>query len=251
MYQDRVQLGNTSFDKQAVQAAVQVSTAITNDQFSSGILGLGISASNTVRPTKQQTYIDNIKDELARPLFTANLKKGVPGNYNFGYINKTEYRGKIGYTDVDKSSLYWEITLDGYKVGADGKFGDYKWNAIVDTGTSLLLLPETMVDYYYAQVEGSQFDRNVGMMVFPCSSKLPDFVFQVGTYNGTVPGHYINYGRSSRDGDVCHGGIQSADGVPFAILGDVLLKAQFVVFDVGQMRVGFAAKRTIPAPKNA
>lgn len=245
VYVDRVQLGETFFDRQAVQAAIQVSMSITSDSFSSGIIGLGMSALNTVRPTRQKTYIDNIKNDLALPVFTANLKKGIPGNYNFGFINESEHTGEIGYTPIDRTAPYWKITVAGYQVGAEGEYRAYPWPAIVDTGTSLLLLPDFMVDDYYAQVNGSRFDRYVGMMVFDCDVLLPDFVFQVGGYKGSVPGHYINYGKVSR-GTGCYGGIQSAQGIPFAVIGDVLLKSQFVVFDIGNGRVGFAAKEIIP-----
>lgn len=245
MYLDRVQVGETYFDRQAVQAAVQVSRAITTDQFASGILGLGMTVANTVRPTKQKTYIDNIKDDLAEPLFTANLQKGLPGNYNFGYINESEYTGEIGYASVGNSTPYWEISLPGYQIGDEGEFVSRPWNGIVDTGTSLLLLPDRMVEDYYNQVNGSGFDQYVGMFVFPCDAELPDFNFRVGDYNGTIPGHYINYGRRSERPD-CYGGIQPVDGIPFAVIGDVFLKSQFVVFDLGKRQVGFAAKETVP-----
>jgi hypothetical protein len=241
VYLDRVQVGETYFDRQAVQAAVQVSPAITADKFASGILGLGMSIANTVRPTKQKTYTDNIKDDLAEPLFTANLQKGIPGNYNFGFINKSEYKGEIGYVPVANSTPYWEISLPGYKVG-DGKAVSRVWNSIVDTGTSLLLLPEDIVKDYYSQVNGSMLDQ--GMFVVPCDVELPDFKFQAGGYNGAVPGDYINYGRRSQQPG-CYGGIQVAQGIPFAVIGDVFLKSQFVVFDIGKRRVGFAAKDPI------
>lgn len=245
MYTDRVQIGDTSFDKQAVQAAVQVSREITTDPFSSGIVGLGFSEGNTVRPTRQKTYIENIMDDLKEPVFTANLQKGVPGNYNFGYLNKSEYTGEIGYAPVERGAAYWKITVSGYQVGEDGEFADYNWKAIVDTGTSLLLLPKSIVDFYYSKVEGARYDRAAGMTLIPCNASLPDFIFQVGDYNGTVPGHYINYGKMTR-GTACYGGIQIADGISFAVLGDVLLKSQFVVFDIGKERVGFAAKGILP-----
>lgn len=84
----------------------------------------------------QMTYMDNVKDKLARPLFTANLQRGRPGNYNFGYINESEHTGPVGYGAVDRLTPYWKISLTGYQVG--NRASDYKgygWAGIVDTGT--------------------------------------------------------------------------------------------------------------------
>ena len=52
---------------------------------------------------------------------------------------------------------------------------------------------------------------------------------------------FIKYGQI--DAKYCYGGLQTSEGLPFGILGDILLKAQFVVFDVGQTRIGFANKK--------
>ena len=38
----------------------------------------------------------------------------------------------------------------------------------------------------------------------------------------------------------CFGGLQSNAGIGLSILGDVFLKSQFVVFDQGVPRIGFA-----------
>lgn len=45
--------------------------------------------------------------------------------------------------------------------------------------------------------------------------------------------------------DVLLGGMQSSEGIGFGIFGDVVLKAQFVVFDVGGGRMGFGRKRLV------
>ncbi|KAL7960435.1 aspartic peptidase domain-containing protein [Trichoderma compactum] len=227
VYKDRVQIGNTFFNTQSVESAIQVSADISDDTFSSGILGAAASSGNT----------------LAKPLFTANLKKGEPGNYNFGYINAPEYTGAIQYAAINPKGPLWEISVGGYRVGSDDtNYVARVWNAIADTGTTLLLAPTDIVKAYYAQVNGSILSNDVGMMVFPCAAKLPDFAFGLGNYRGIVPGPYLNYGKINRT--YCYGGIQDSEGAPFGVLGDIALKAQFAVFDFGNNVVGFANKNT-------
>lgn len=111
----------------------------------------------------------------------------------------------------------------------------------MDTGTSLLLVPDAMVGEYYKQVSGVGLDRRVDMTVVPCSARLPGFYFGIGSYRGRVPSAYMNYGRVNDTH--CYCGIQLSQGIGVAVLGDVLLKIQFVVFDHGQAAVGFANKQ--------
>ncbi|KAL6909144.1 aspartic peptidase domain-containing protein [Trichoderma evansii] len=241
VYTDRVQIGNTFFTSQAIESAITVSDDISDDTFSSGLIGAASSNANTVRPDRQLTYLDNIKNQLVKPVFTANLKKGQPGNYNFGYINASEYTGNIQYAAINPQSPLWEISVSGYRIGSnETNYVARVWNAIADTGTSLLLAPIDIVNAYYKQVNGSTFNNDYGMMVVPCKSTLPDFAFALGTYRGVIPGSYINYGKMSRV--YCFGGLQSSEDAPFAVLGDIALKAQFAVFDMANKVVGFANK---------
>ncbi|KAK7427212.1 hypothetical protein QQZ08_006325 [Neonectria magnoliae] len=245
VYQDKVQVGGTAVNLQTVQSAVDVSDAIAEDTFSSGIMGMAFSTINSVRPNRQQTYLENIQSTLAQPIMTANLKKGLPGTYNFGYIDKSEYTGSVYFQPIWGNSPFWQITLSGFSVGKNS-FQKYNWPAIVDTGTTLLLAPQKIVNYYYARVKGAALDPDWGVMTFPCASKLPDFFFGLGPYRGRVPGFYMNYGPIG--GGFCYGGLQTSDGIGFAILGDILLKAQFVVFDIQARTLGFANKATVAPP---
>ncbi|RGP62105.1 aspartic ase precursor [Fusarium longipes] len=245
VYQDKVQVGGTYVDKMAVQSATEVSDGIASDTFSHGIMGLAMSSLNTVRPTVQKTYFDRVQDALDVPIFTANLQKSTAGNYNFGYLNQSEYYGSVGFATVLKDSPWWQINVEGYRVAVGAPWHKYKYTAIVDTGTTLLLLPDKITNFYYRKVKGSYIHKDYGVWVFPCTAKLPAFYFGFGKYRGKVPGHYINYGRLTEK--VCYGGIQTSEGIGFAILGDILLKAQFVIFDLKKNRVGFANKNTVKA----
>lgn len=111
---------------------------------------------------------------------------------------------------------------------------------LLDTGTTLLLLDDSVVADYYRQVSGAKNSNQYGGYVFPCSTKLPSFTTVIGGYNAVVPGEYINYAPVTDGSSTCYGGIQSNSGLGFSIFGDIFLKSQYVVFDSQGPRLGFA-----------
>jgi hypothetical protein len=190
---------------------------------------------NTCRPQQPLTWFDNIKTSLLTELWTANLKKVATGTYNFRCIDSTAYTGTITYTPASRG--LWEFTASGYKLGS-AAFVNTSIDAIADTGTTLLLLPSPVVPG--AQVQSAYLDPSLAAYIYPCSSTLPNFTFGIGSYRGVVPEAYMDHGPVNSDW--CYGGIQNQDSSPFSVFGDVLLKAQFVVFDAGNVQTGFAAK---------
>ncbi|KAK6214312.1 RHO4 protein [Pestalotiopsis sp. IQ-011] len=117
VYTDVVAVGGVSFDAQAVEVAEQVSDSFTEDSDNDGLLGLAFSTLNTVTPTAQKTFFDNIRESLDSSLWTADLKNGEPGTYNFGWIDDSLYTGDVAYTDVDSSDGFWSFTADSWSVG--------------------------------------------------------------------------------------------------------------------------------------
>ncbi|KAK5790915.1 hypothetical protein VI817_006224 [Penicillium citrinum] len=235
VYTDTVVVGGVTASKQAVEAAKQISSQFQRDTDNDGLLGLAFSSINTVSPTPQKTFFDNVKSSLDEPLFAVALKHAAPGVYDFGFIDSSKYTGSIHYTDVDSSQGFWSFTVDSYKVGSKSGAG---FDGIADTGTTLLLVDDSVVSAYYAQVNGAKNDESVGGYVFDCSADLPDFSVQIGSYTATVPGSLINYGDSGAGS--CLGGIQSNTGIGFSIFGDIFLKSQYVVFDASGPKLGFA-----------
>ncbi|KAG9542925.1 aspartyl protease, partial [Aureobasidium melanogenum] len=240
VYADKVVVGSVTATSQAVEAATSVSSSFLADVNNDGLVGLSFSNINTVSPNQQKTFFDTVKSSLALPLWTANLKKGAPGSYDFGYIDSSKYSGKITYVSVNSASGFWQFTADGYQVGSSSTVSS-SFTAIADTGTSLMYLPSSSVTAYWAQVTGSGYDSNQGGYTFPCSSSLPDFNVVVGGNKFTVPGSYMNYAQISYT--TCFGGLQQNTGLSFSILGDIFLKSQFMVFSEvgGQATLGFAA----------
>lgn len=227
VYFDTVTVGGLSVTGQAVESAQQVSAQFASGD-SDGLLGLAFSTLNTVSPDKQKTWFDNVTPQLDAALFTADLKHNAPGSYVFGAVSSGA--SNINYTPVDNSQGFWgfSTTVSGSSV-----------SGIADTGTTLLLLDDSIVSSYYQQVPGAQNDSSQGGYVFDCSSTLPDLSFTVGSGQITIPGSLLNY---AAQGSQCFGGLQSNSGIGFSIFGDIALKAAYVVFDGGNNQLGWAQK---------
>ncbi|GAW24104.1 hypothetical protein ANO14919_136850 [Xylariales sp. No.14919] len=240
VYTDVVTIGGLSVSKQAVESAQTVSSSFTQESDLDGLLGLAFSTLNTVTPTQQKTWFDNIKSSLDSPIFAVDFKAGgVPGSYDFGYIDSSKYTGSITYATVSTRQGFWEFAASGYAVGS-GSFKSTSLDGIADTGTTLLYLPSTVVSAYWSTVSGARNDNSAGGYTFPCSATLPDFTFGVGTARIVIPGEYINYAPYTST--TCFGGIQSSSGIGINIFGDVALKAAYVVFDTNGPRIGWASK---------
>ncbi|KAH6647183.1 aspartic peptidase domain-containing protein [Truncatella angustata] len=241
VYTDVVNIGGVSYSAQAVEAATTISTEFTQDTNNDGLVGLAFSTINTVSPKSQKTFFDNVKSSLSSPLFTADLKHNTAGTYDFGYVDSTKYTGSIAYTSVTSSQGFWQFSASSYKVGTTTY--STAVSGIADTGTTLLLLPATVVKNYYAKVTGSSNSNTYGGYVFPCTATLPTFTYTVGSVSIVIPATYLNYAPVEDGSSTCYGGLQSSAGIGINIYGDIALKAAYVVFNGATTpTLGFATK---------
>lgn len=133
------------------------------------------------------TFFDDIKSTLSAPLFTADLKKGIPGSYDFGFIDDSKYTGDITYVPVNTRQGYWGFTLDGYAIGTENS-NSIPVDVIADTGTTLIYLPEKIVKAYYRDVPSAFYNSTDAGYIFPCDTTLPSITFTIGNYKAVVPG---------------------------------------------------------------
>ncbi|KAM0257364.1 hypothetical protein ACHAQJ_004452 [Trichoderma viride] len=241
VYTDTVSIGGFSVKAQAVESATKVSSEFVQDTATSGLVGLAWDSGNTVSPRQQKTWFSNAASSLAEPVFTADLNQHADGVYNFGFIDTSLASGSVVYTPVDNSQGFWGFTAAGYSIGG-GKLNRSSIDGIADTGTTLLLLDDSIVDAYYNQVDSAEFNNDQEGYVFDCSEDLPAFTFGVGSSSISVSGDLINLAPISEGSSTCFGGLQSNSGIGFSIFGDVAIKAALVVFDLGNTQLGFAQK---------
>jgi len=249
VFLDSVQIGSLTVPNQAVEAARNVSTSLVRNSMD-GLLGMGFTQLNRIAPKRQKTWFDNIRAKLNEPVFVSRLKYHDTGAFDFGFIDKTKYKGDLFYTPVKSNKGYWDMHVSGYAIG-NGQRVNLSYTAVVDTGSSLWMVPDTMARAYWAQVPGTK--NSGGNFVFPCNAKLPDVKVYIGNKHVVVPGENMNYQKpKGLSGGKCLGGISgmtikkgaTSAKMPFALFGDVFLKSVYTVFEhkPGQSpRLGFAS----------
>ena len=195
---DAVDIGGAMVPNQAIELATNVSEAFVQDAANDGLLGLAFSKLNTVRPQQQKTFFDNVMPILAEPLFTADLRAGAVGAYEFGRIDASKFTGEMAWIPVDSSQGFWQFGTAGFSVGT-GPFQPVPLGqAIADTGTTLMVVSPEIAEGYYGQVPGARNDPDVGGFTVPCDAQLPDLFVDVnGVYGAKVRGEHINFARVS------------------------------------------------------
>jgi cathepsin D len=123
-----------------------------------GILGLGRPASNQIgMPTVMQVLDD--KNLLQANILGIHLQRNSDGakdgQITFGGIDHSKFQGSLSYTaTVSADSNLWEIPVDDVAVsGTNCKFTGR--SAIIDTGTSYVLMPLADAKILHAQIPGS------------------------------------------------------------------------------------------------
>ena len=202
-----------------------------------GILGLGRSASNTMQfPTVMQAIMDAA--ELQANIFGVNLQRDsdgyMNGELNLGAPDISKYVGDLSWTATISKKL-WEIPVDDS--GFSGQWCNFSGKgAVIDTGTTFMLLPPADSKQLHAQIPQSQQDGEV--FHIPCSTQMPIQVVISGVAYNITPADYI--GKAVKGGNLCESNIigRQAFGPDEWLLGDVFLKNVYTVFDMDRERIG-------------
>ena len=192
---DTVNIGGATVTSQAVELATAVSEQFIKDTSNNGLVGLAFSKLNTVTPAPVKTFFDNVTPSLAMPVLVANLKHNTSGSYTFGSIDETQFTGSLTSVPVNNSIGFWGVEMSNFQVGKTALQPNTQNNlAIADTGTTLLIMDDSVVYGYYSTVGGAHEDAEQGGIVFPCTSPLNDLSLQIGgSYMATIPGSLMRF----------------------------------------------------------
>ena len=147
VFQDRVVIAGITATSAVVGAATSAASYFVNNTQENGLLGISCTLDYT-SPTPQSNWFTTIKSQLTAPLFTVDLFHNAPGSYDFGFIDSTKYTGSITYASRLTADCSWTINVGVYYSGTTGFAGATVGSALIDTGTSIIKVPQSVAANY-------------------------------------------------------------------------------------------------------
>ncbi|RUS17238.1 aspartic proteinase IV [Endogone sp. FLAS-F59071] len=235
---DTVSLGGLKIKSQTIDLAETISSSFQSDPVD-GLLGLGFDSITSVSGIK--TPVDNLISQklITNSIFGVYLGKQSSsggGEYIFGGYDSSKVGGDLTTIPIDNSQGFWGITVDGLTTSDGTDQGD-NFSGIIDTGTTLLLLTSDVAGNLANQFGAT--DNGDGTYTITCdATQLLDLQFSIGGGTFTVPAEDLIFQQNS-DG-TCTAGFGYSSDIPFAILGDVFIKNNYVIFDQSVPQVQIA-----------
>ncbi|XP_077676051.1 pepsin A-like [Eretmochelys imbricata] len=195
-----------------------------------GILGLAFSSISSSGATP---VFDNMMNEglVSQDLFSLYLSSDSPLSLlvMFSGIDSSYYSGSLNWIPLS----YWEITMDSITMNGHLISCANGWQAIVNTGTSVLSGAPTAISkiLHYVGARGDSSN------LISCSTKhtLPNIIFTINGIRFPLPTTaYIRQISICNSGS-CSPGFEGID-VPTSsgelwILGDIFIHQYYVVFE--------------------
>ncbi|EFO17184.2 hypothetical protein LOAG_11317 [Loa loa] len=206
-----------------------------------GIVGLAFTsiAVNGVTPPLIAAINQNI---LVPSLFTVWLdRRGAQQNvfggiFTYGAVDNVNCEDVIDYEPLS-SATFWQFRLRGVK--AVGYSIGGTWEAISDTGTSLIAGPAAVVNRLGAAVK-AKYDQNEEMFFIKCDAKPPPVTLIIGSHEYNIQSeNYI----VAIENNTCIFSFFSLEGGGFGpawIFGDPFIRQYCQIYDIGKERIGFA-----------
>ncbi|KAF1849590.1 acid protease [Cucurbitaria berberidis CBS 394.84] len=215
-----------------------------------GILGIGRGTPPTTSGSIAAPQVMDVlstSNLIGAKLYGIHLSRAkdgkLDGELDLGAVNKDRFSGELNWLSaVDNDRGFWEVQLED--AGVDGKtLGLSGRTAIMDTGTSYILVPRDDALAMHSQISG--FKQDGETFGVPCeATAVIQFSFNKQGYNISTAdwvGAKIERGAMS---GLCMSNIigrQTFSDKQW-LVGDVFLKNVYSVFDADEKRVGLGVK---------
>lgn len=251
---DSISVGDAKFTNVSIGIANRTNSSV-------GIMGIGL-------PNLENTYtgVENVKNKhtykyqnfpmmlksqgaISKNVYSLflNKKQAAEGSILFGAVDHSKYHGQLNTVPMLnlyrnqglKEPLQLQVTLQGVGTKASDRANTTTTTpvpALLDSGTTLVYLPEEMASILMQQLNAS-WDPHLGYYVSDCSqADNTELYFNFGGFN--IASNLSTYVVNNKDGR-CALGIQPSDS-DSAVLGDLFMENAYIVYDLDDFEVSMA-----------
>ncbi|XP_060882984.1 napsin-A [Labrus mixtus] len=211
-----------------------------------GLLGMGypsISVANVTPVFDTAMAAKLLPQNIFSFYISRDTTSAVGGELMLGGTDPQYYTGDLHYINVTRKA-YWQIKMNAVEVGNQLTLCKAGCQAIVDTGTSLMVGPVEEIRALNKAI--GALPLLMGEYLIDCKRipTLPVISFNIGGKMFNLTGDDYVMKESQMGSSICLSGFMAMDIPPPAgplwILGDVFIGKYYTVFDRNADRVGFA-----------
>ncbi|KAK7988851.1 hypothetical protein PG989_009166 [Apiospora arundinis] len=250
---DTVTIGRTSVNSLQFGIGYKSSSA-------QGILGIGYPVNEVQVGRAGMDPYDNLPAKLvaegqiqssAYSLWLNDLDAST-GSILFGGVDKAKYTGQLQTLPIQaQAGVFSEflITLTSLAMGGTMVADKQALAVLLDSGSSLTYLPDTMVDDIYRAV-GAQYDPSEGAAYVPCAvannKTSIDFTFSGPTIRVGMDELVLDLITTSGKRPTFSNGVPAClfgiapAGAGTNVLGDTFLRSAYVVYDLANNQISLA-----------
>ncbi|XP_041913928.1 pepsin A-like [Alosa sapidissima] len=223
---DTLEVGGITVSNQ-IFGLSETEAAFLETMVADGILGLAFPA---IAASGATPVFDNMMSQglVSQALFSVYLSGDSESGSEvlFGETDSSYYTGSLTWVPLT-SETYWQIQMDSVTINGNAVACAGGCQAIVDTGTSLIVGPSSDISNMNAGV-GATTD-SYGDATVSCDDiqSMPEVTFNINGQAFTIPASaYVSQGYSS-----CTTGFGNGGTDQLWILGDVFIRQFYTIFD--------------------
>ncbi|KAJ2884895.1 aspartic proteinase precursor [Coemansia asiatica] len=239
---DTLRIGSLAVPKMHVGLATHMGRFFQKAQFD-GVFGLGfpkLSRTQAQPPLFAMAHAGL----LDKPVFSFWMREGKDGQHAggevvLGGVNPSRFEGKVRTLSLVRK-MYWEVELNGLLINGGPVPNIASQTAIIDTGTSLIVLPATDADMVNQFIGAVPLFDDFGLYAIDCyKGNKPTVEFVLGGERFAIrPSHYIL--PVGKDRCVTAFAASTSPDLSRWVIGNTFLRAWHTTFDMENFEVRLA-----------
>ncbi|KAJ1721673.1 aspartic proteinase precursor [Coemansia erecta] len=239
---DTLRVGNLTVPGVHVGLATHMGHFFQKAQFD-GVFGLGFPRLSRVQ-AQPPLFAMAHAGLLEKPVFSFWVREGRNGQHAggevvLGGVNPARFEGKVRTLPLVRK-MYWEVELNGMLINESPLPNISSQTAIIDTGTSLIVLPATDADIVNQFLGAVPLFDEYGLYAIDCyRGNKPTVQFAIGGETFELkPSHYIL--PVGKDRCVTAFAASTSPDLNRWVIGNSFLRAWHTTFDMENFEVRLA-----------